>query len=145
MEMSLQDKKRRLNELKANRFLSNEEFEEMERLEQEVQTQDNATEDLGPVEPVQPVKEKRSIVQFIADKIKKKEEQPITIEELQQMKLQVVKERMEADIAESRYIKKKIRKQEAKDTLNALFGPLESSSGREDEAKEAYRRKVLGY
>lgn len=92
------------------------------------------------------VPKKKGIIDWIK---KKTEDKPVTREEIEQLKMKVVKERLEADIAESKAIKHKAQKSKSMDTLSALFGPMDVSSDyqrhEDSEAKKKLRRDTLGF
>lgn len=109
--MSIDDKQARLKELsKPNIILSDQEYEEKERLEdelnmihqEETQTFKETSLDMGQgkgqVIPIK--KQKRRLLDIVLDKIKKK---PATWDEIQQLKLERLKAIYKRDIAVANY------------------------------------------
>ena len=92
------------------------------------------------------IPKKKGIIDWIK---KKTEDKPVTREQIEQLKMKVVKERLEADIAESKAIKHKAQTSKSMDTLNALFGPMSTSSDyqrhEDSEEKKKLRRDTLGF
>lgn len=92
------------------------------------------------------VPKKKGIINWIKNKV---EEKPVTIEEIEQLKLKTIKKRMQADIAESDAIIKKAKVEHSMDVLNSLFGPMnqqgKDNHSKESKEKEELRRKTLGF
>ncbi len=111
--MNVVDKQARLKELsKPNLILSDQEYEEKERLEdelnmihqEETQTFKETNIDLGEGKAsLVTVKKKKSILDIILNKIKKK---PATWDEIQQLKLERLKAIYKRDIAVANYHRK---------------------------------------
>lgn len=109
--MSIEDKQARLKELsKPNLILSDQEYEEKERLEDELNMihqeetrtfkETNVNLGEGKGELIQTKKQKKSILEIILQKIKKK---PATWDEIQQLKLERLKAVYKRDIAVANY------------------------------------------
>ena len=111
--MSIETKQERLKELsKPNLILSDQEYEEKERLEEELnmihqeetQTFKETNIDLGDGKAsLIPIKKKRSLLDIVLEKIKKK---PATWDEIQQLKLERQKAILKRDIALANYHRK---------------------------------------
>lgn len=112
--MSITDKQARLKELsKPNIILSDQEYEEKERLEDELNMihqeetrtfkENNIDLGQGKGELVPIKKQKKSILDIILQKIKKK---PATWDEIQQLKLERLKAIYKRDIAVANYHRK---------------------------------------
>lgn len=106
--MSIDDKQARLKELsKPNVILSDQEYEEKERLEdelnmihqEETQTFKETNIDLGTAK-VSIVKKKRSLLDIIREKLKKK---PITFEQIEKLKNERTVAYLKRDIAKANY------------------------------------------
>ena len=111
--MSIESKQQRLKELsKPNLILSDQEYEEKERLEdelnmihaEETQTFKETNIPLGEGKVnIVPIKKKRSLLDIVLQKIKKK---PATWDEIQQLKLERTKAILKRDISEANYRRK---------------------------------------
>jgi len=111
--MSIETKQERLKELsKPNLILSDQEYEEKERLEEELnmihqeetQTFKETNIDLGDGKAsLIPIKKKRSLLDLVLKKIKKN---PATWDEIQQLKLERQKAILKRDIALANYHRK---------------------------------------
>lgn len=155
--MSFTEKKKRLSELKKIEFPSDQEIDEITLLEEEIAMEYNEfryKEENPQVK--EEIKEeprmKRTIFEFVADKIREKQgkqvkdrkrdpkkqsiitkvialtkEKPVTQAELDELKKQVIKYRLKADIAKHKEIIHK-SKGGKMDTLNALFGDGDKGS-----------------
>ena len=79
----------------------------------------------------------------------KTEGKPVTREEIEELKMKVVKARLQADLDESKAISHKAKTSRSMDTLNALFGPMDGGSEykrhEDSEAKKKLRRDTLGF
>ena len=113
MQLSIESKQARLKELSnPNLILSDQEYEEKERLEdelnmihaEETQTfkQTNIPLGEGKINII-PIKKKRSLLDIVLQKIKKK---PATWDEIQQLKLERTKAILKRDISEANYRRK---------------------------------------
>ncbi len=156
--MKLEEKISRYKELKKEKFLSDQEIEELARLEEEIklefegsETKENrAKPNPHYEEPTKPKKQKRSLIEIlIAWRAKKRKEKyekmPQRIKELQMEKAKALLER---DIAKA---KTQAREMKGK-TLEGLFGSGGSDSKNDkikqflgdDKEKDTYREKILG-
>lgn len=176
--MNLEDKINRVKELKKERFLSDEEIAEIEKLQEEIELEKNPKPRAKPNpyhEEPEESRQKRTIFEFAADKIREKrglprserkpkkglgslvwekiKGKPVTIEEIEQLKLKAVKARLQADIAKNKAVRDKARGE----SLNNIFGSGRDSGNDKimrllgdkrdseiDREKAAYRRKTLG-
>src|SRR5690349_23604515 len=75
--MSQKDKVKRLHELERIQFLSDQEIEEKERLEDELKLETNETNSVNPETPTEyfKPKRKRTIIEFLKDKYGKPKEE----------------------------------------------------------------------
>ena len=170
--MSIEQKQERLKQLRREQFPSDQDLEEIMQLEDELniihkeETQFTETEvSLGngkvSIVPLKPklekreVKKKKTIFQWINEKIKEK---PVTQEEIDELKKRVIKWRLKADIEKS---KASIRKSKSSGGgLKDLFGPTQSNRKEfkssdvfgsldyrheDSKSKINLRRKTLGY
>ena len=108
--MSIEDKQKRLKELsRPSTILSDQEYEEKERLEEELsmihqeETKTFKENNIDVPEKSIVVPKKRSILDIILEKIKKK---PATWEEIQQLKLEKQRAVLKKDIAVANHIRK---------------------------------------
>ena len=131
--MNLEDKKEKLRELKKIDFPNDQEYNEMERLESEIalEYEDSIPIQAKNIEKNMEQKDKRTVFEFLADKIKEKQgknvanrdpnrksiiikigsgivhaikEKPVTDQEIYELKRKVLKYRLKADIAKSKAI-----------------------------------------
>ena len=106
--MTPEEKQERLKELsKPNNILSDQEYEEKEKLEDELriihqeETNINLGEGKGFTIPIK--KQKKSLLDIIINKLRKK---PVTWNEIEHLKLEKQKAVLKKDIAVANYIRK---------------------------------------
>ena len=138
--MKIGEKQERLNYLNRQKALSDDEFEEKLQLEEDLRLLTEKEQFSNPkLEKMstEPKQEKKSIGQVLFKFIKEKlKEKPVTPEELQELKMQAVKYRLKADIANS---KEKIRDHKSKQ-----FEKLLGGFGIDDKRKSEDFRKLFG-
>ena len=128
--MSPENKQARLKELSnPDNILSDQEYAERERLKEELNIiQKEEKEQSEPVQQNQPVKKtKRSLLDIVLEKIKKK---PATWEEIQQLKLERQKAILKRDIAVANHVRRNPggKKKQTKTSLKLFEGNNSKSS-----------------
>lgn len=114
--MSLEDKKKRFDELDNKRYLTEEEIIEKDNLKADlgiitesgndyIENPENIITNLKAME-IKP-KRKRTLYEVLREKFKEK---PATYEEIHQLKLDAIRARLQADIAKSKAKKREYKK-----------------------------------
>lgn len=122
--MNTEDKKARLRYLNKQKALSDDEYDERERLIEELNLIEDLPHRLVKISKHES-KKKRSILEIIIDHFKEKD---VTPQELEQLKLKALKWRLKGDIADS---KAKISKQKS-EQFEKLLGGLGDKRTPED-------------
>ena len=124
----------------------------MEKLEQEISIieeyrnqEDVAISPRKDVPMIEPKKEKKTVFEYIHAKLKKK---PATMADIDQLKKEVIKSKLEAELEKNKAAKRKYKGSSS--ALKELFGNGSEGKGnslslKDSKEKEAYRKKILGF
>ena len=122
--MSFEAKEKRLKELTLQRFLSDDEIEEMQQLREELQIIRQESKEPKKIKveiKEQPKKQKRSILDIILQKVREK---PITYDELNNLKNKAIKEELKARIEKAKAVQRKAKR----DRFKGISSNIDSRS-----------------